>query len=79
MHMRCVKIAIANRTCFWAGDTFAPKLRCKTPDGKDKPVQAFLQDAFLDMWAVLGRTVADLPGVVGFQVHRHRSPHEFTY
>jgi hypothetical protein len=52
------------RTCFWAGDTFAPKLRVR--DGV--PVQRFLQDAFLDMWEVVARAVGDLDGVLGFEV-----------
>jgi hypothetical protein len=30
-------------------------------------VQQFLQDAFLDMWAVVADTVKDLPSVIGFQ------------
>ena len=52
------------RTCFWAGDTFAPKLRVR--DGV--PVQRFLQDAFLDMWEAVARAIGDLDGVLGFEV-----------
>jgi len=52
------------RTCFWAGDTFAPKLRVR--DGV--PIQRFLQDTFLDMWEVVVRAVGDLDGVLGFEV-----------
>jgi hypothetical protein len=53
-----------HRTCFWAGDTFAPKLR--THDGV--PIQHFLQDAFLDMWEAIVRAVGDLDSVLGFEV-----------
>lgn len=52
------------RTCFWAGDTFAPKLRVR--DGV--PIQGFLQDAFLDMWEAVVHAVGDLDGVLGFEV-----------
>lgn len=52
------------RTCFWAGDTFAPKLRVRN----GVPVQRFLQDAFLDMWEAVARAVGDLDGVLGFEV-----------
>ena len=52
------------RTCFWAGDTFAPKLRVR--DGV--LTQSFLQDAFLDMWEAVVRAVGDLDGVLGFEV-----------
>ena len=53
-----------HRTCFWAGDTFAPTLR--TRDGI--PIQRFLQDAFLDMWETVVRAVGDLDSVLGFGV-----------
>ena len=56
------------RTCFWAGDTFAPRLRIRTRDGRETSVQQFLQTAFLDMWEVVARTVGDLEGVIGFEV-----------
>ena len=56
------------RTCFWAGDTFAPKLRVKSKDSKEMSVQQFLQNAFLDMWETVARTVGDLDGVIGFEV-----------
>ncbi|KAH8977678.1 glycoside hydrolase superfamily [Lactarius akahatsu] len=59
------KLAAATMaTCFWAGDTFAPKLRVR--DGV--PVQHFLQDAFLDMWEAVARAVGDLDGVLGFEM-----------
>lgn len=51
-------------TCFWAGDTFAPKLRVRD----SIPIQRFLQDAFLDMWEAVVRAVGDLDGVLGFEV-----------
>lgn len=54
-------------TCFWAGDTFAPKLRVKTAEG-ELSIQAFLQGTFLNMWGVLAKAVGDLEGVLGFEV-----------
>ena len=57
-----------HRTCFWAGDTFAPKLHVTSPDGKDVSIQKFLQDTFLNMWSVLAKAVGDLEGVLGFEV-----------
>lgn len=56
------------RTCFWAGDMFAPKLRVKNTEGKEVSIQTFLQTAFLNMWGVVSRTVGDLEGVLGFEV-----------
>jgi hypothetical protein len=50
-------------TCFWAGDTFAPKVRIG-----GMGVQEFLQTAFLDAWIILARAVGDLEGVLGFEV-----------
>jgi hypothetical protein len=57
-------LLVLYRTCFWAGDTFAPKLRMR--DGV--PIQRFLQDAFLDMWETVARAVGDLDSVLGFEV-----------
>jgi hypothetical protein len=57
-------VALLRRTCFWAGDTFAPKLRV----GDGVPIQRFLQDAFLDMWEAVVRAVGDLDSVLGFEV-----------
>ncbi len=56
-------------TVFWAGDTFAPKLKL---GGREEGVsiQRFLQDAFLNAWEVLVRHVGDLEAVIGFQVNR---------
>ena len=56
------------RTCFWAGDTFTPKLKATDPSGKQVSIQTFLQQSFLDMWAALARAVGDLDGVLGFEV-----------
>jgi hypothetical protein len=53
-----------HRTCFWAGDTFAPKLRVRD----HVPIQRFLQDAFLDMWETVVRAIGDLDSVIGFEV-----------
>lgn len=56
--------------CFWAGDTFTPRLKVKgeVGDGEDVPVQKFLQETFLGAWEVLAKTVGDLEAVIGFQV-----------
>ncbi|EIM87043.1 cytoplasmic protein [Stereum hirsutum FP-91666 SS1] len=63
------KLAAATMaTCFWAGDVFAPKLKIKTRDGSEVPVQQFLQNAFLGAWEVVARTVGDLEGVIGFEL-----------
>lgn len=62
----------SSSTLFWAGDTFAPKLKIKHPKtGVETPVQQFLQNAMLDMWAQVARAVGDLPGVLGFEVCPH--------
>lgn len=55
-------------TCFWGGDAFAPQLKIKTEGSKEVPVQQFLQDAYLNMWEVVVKTLADLDCVVGFDV-----------
>ena len=56
-------------TCFWAGDTFASKLKVPDPKGNGQiGVQKFLQDAFLDAWDALANAVGDLDGVIGFEV-----------
>lgn len=59
---------ILHRTCFWAGDMFTPKLHCDNGNSETKPVQQFLQDAFLNMWTEIARAVGDLPAILGFQV-----------
>ena len=56
------------RTCFWAGDMFAPKLRVKDVEGQEVSIQTFLQTAFLNMWKVVAKAVGDLEGVLGFEV-----------
>ncbi|KAJ3558217.1 hypothetical protein NM688_g1061 [Phlebia brevispora] len=74
-------------TCFWAGDTFTPKLRMKNPRGEEVSIQAFLQETFLDMWEAIARAVGDLDGVLGFEImnepHRGyidlQSMHAFDY
>lgn len=55
-------------TCFWGGDAFAPQLKVKTKDGEELPVQQFLQDAYLNMWEVVLKTLTDLDCVAGFDV-----------
>ncbi|KAI0649639.1 glycoside hydrolase [Trametes meyenii] len=82
------KLAAATMaTCFWAGDTFAPKLKVKAPDGREVSTQQFLQDSFLNMWERVARTVGDLEAVLGFEImnepHRGyvelQSMHAFDY
>ncbi|KAG8216122.1 glycoside hydrolase family 5 protein [Butyriboletus roseoflavus] len=82
------KLAAATMaTCFWAGDTFAPKLKVTAPNGDIKSVQQYLQDAFLDMYAVVAQTLGGLDGVLGFEMMNepHRgyinipSLHTFDY
>ncbi|CAL1708345.1 unnamed protein product [Somion occarium] len=67
------KLAAATlTTCFWAGDTFAPKVkvkrRTKTGNEEDVSIQQFLQDDFLNMWEVLADAVGHLSGVLGFEI-----------
>ncbi|KAF9457906.1 glycoside hydrolase [Collybia nuda] len=74
-------------TLFWGGDTFAPKLLVKDAQGNGVPIQQFLQNAFLDMFELVARTVGDLDGVIGFEMlnEPHRgyinveSLHSFDY
>ncbi|GJJ07312.1 hypothetical protein Clacol_001513 [Clathrus columnatus] len=84
------KLAAATmHTCFWAGDTFAPKLKISDPKGtaSDISIQKMLQNAFLDAWEALVKAVGDLDGVIGFQMlnepHRGyielQSFHRFDY
>ncbi|KAF8843464.1 glycoside hydrolase family 5 protein [Paxillus ammoniavirescens] len=82
------KLAAATiATCFWAGDTFAPKLKITAPNGNVKSVQQYLQDAFLDMYALVAQTLGDVDGVLGFEMMNepHRgyidipSLHKFDY
>lgn len=58
---------LSSSTCFWAGDTFVPKLKILMPDGQTKPVQQYLQDAFLDMYTTVIHALDDLDGVIGFE------------
>ncbi|KAF9078603.1 glycoside hydrolase family 5 protein [Rhodocollybia butyracea] len=63
------KLAAATMaTCFWAGDTFTPKLLIKNTKGHSVPIQHFLQNAYLDMTAQLVKAVGDLEGVIGFEM-----------
>ncbi|KAF9011688.1 glycoside hydrolase superfamily, partial [Cyathus striatus] len=82
------KLAAATMaTCFWAGDTFAPKLFVKDKFGQDISIQQFLQSAFISACDELARAVGELPGVIGFQMMNepHRgyiqipSLHAFDY
>lgn len=57
-----------NSTLFWAGDTFAPKLKIKTKSGQELPVQQYLQGAFFDMFDVVAKKLGNLDGVLGFEV-----------
>ena len=47
---------------------YAPKLLVKDRHGKEVNIQQYLQNAFLDMWEVLARSIGDLEGVLGFEV-----------
>lgn len=63
----------SDSTCFWAGDSLAPKLRVERPvrDGSGTEtvgIQAYLQEAFLDAIDVLVAAVGGLEGVMGFEV-----------
>lgn len=49
---------------------FAPKLRVKGADGREVSIQQFLQGAFLNMWELVVKTVADLEAVIGFEVRK---------
>ncbi|KAI0340430.1 glycoside hydrolase family 5 protein [Trametopsis cervina] len=82
------KLAAATMaTCFWAGDTFAPKLKVKNLAGQEMSIQSFLQNAFLDMWGMVAKTLGDLDTVIGFEImnepHRGyidlQSMHAFDY
>ncbi|KAL5636350.1 hypothetical protein ACGC1H_004983 [Rhizoctonia solani] len=75
-------------TLFWAGNTFAPKLRVNDrTSGELVNIQDFLQDHFLDAFDQLVRAVGDCHGVVGFELMNepHRgyvsipSLHSFDY
>ena len=39
-------------------------------NGRQVPVQQYLQDAFLNMWETVLKTIADLDAVIGFEVGR---------
>lgn len=58
----------SRRTCFYAGATFAPKLKVKGFDGKEVSIQTFLQTAFLEMWELVAKTLGNLEAVLGFEV-----------
>ncbi|KAI0089638.1 glycoside hydrolase family 5 protein [Irpex rosettiformis] len=82
------KLAAATMaTCFWAGDTFTPKVKVKNHAKEEVSIQTFLQNAFLDMWELVAKTLGDLDGVIGFEIMNepHRgyvdlpSMHAFDY
>ena len=62
-----------DRTLFWGGDTFAPRIRVKDQHGQDVSIQSFLQDTFLNMFDKLVEAVGDLESVIGFQVSSYIS------
>lgn len=75
----CSLITLADRrhwlrTLFWAGDTFAPKVKVKDKNGEFVSIQKFLQDSYLAMSELLVQSVGDLDGVLGFEVR-----HVFAY
>ncbi|KAG8708128.1 hypothetical protein FRC09_001422 [Ceratobasidium sp. 395] len=55
-------------TLFWAGKTYAPKLRVQSASGEDVNIQDFLQECFLNAFDELVRAVGDLDGVIGFEM-----------
>ncbi|KAG9124154.1 hypothetical protein FRC07_012642 [Ceratobasidium sp. 392] len=55
-------------TLFWAGNTYAPKLRLSSTSGQDVNIQEYLQDCFLNAFEELVRAVGDLEGVAGFEM-----------
>jgi hypothetical protein len=58
-------------TLFWAGKTYAPKLRVKDISSEQLiNIQDFLQECFLNAFDQLVRVVGDCEGVVGFEVRR---------
>ncbi|KAI0073547.1 glycoside hydrolase [Panus rudis PR-1116 ss-1] len=62
------KLAAATMaTCFWAGDTFTPKLRVQRGE-EEVSIQTFLQDAFMNMYVQLAKAVGNLPAVIGFEM-----------
>lgn len=67
---------VSHSTCFWAGDTFCPKLMVKGRNGQNVPVQKFLQEAFMSAWEVLVRVAGSVDAVIGFEVKRF-NPHSF--
>ncbi|KAH7907809.1 glycoside hydrolase family 5 protein [Hygrophoropsis aurantiaca] len=63
------KLAAATMaTCFWAGDTFAPKLKIKCDDDSEKSIQQYLQEAFLNMYSIVVQKLRDLDGIIGFEI-----------
>jgi hypothetical protein len=54
-------------TFFWAGATFAPKLKVKTAKGEQN-IQAFLQDHFFAAVGKLVEAVGHLDSVLGIEV-----------
>lgn len=72
------KLAAATlATLFWAGETFAWKLRLPVPDGapvelkfgqQDVSVQEYLQSSFLHAFGTLSDALAHAPNVLGFEV-----------
>jgi len=67
------------RTCFWAGDTFAPKLKITTRNGCQVSVQQYLQGAYLNMFDVVVSQLGDLEGILGFEVFGHINNLGFFY
>ncbi|PWN49059.1 glycoside hydrolase family 5 protein [Violaceomyces palustris] len=67
------KLAAATMaTLFWAGETFAPKLRCRrrlNPQGEveEVSIQEFLQGAYLEAFGRLSQVLAPLQACVGFE------------
>ncbi|SRR5258707_2812828 len=64
--MRCT-IDCRSRTCFWAGDIFAPKLEVMYRDRRIG-IQAFLQSCFLQAFDELAKKIGNIESVIGFEV-----------
>lgn len=75
------------RTCFWAGDVFAPNLVVTTAEGEQLGVQTFLQSRFLSCFENLAKELDSISSILGFECLNEPhggyinlpSLHEFNY
>ncbi|KAH6892423.1 glycoside hydrolase superfamily [Thelonectria olida] len=60
-------------TLFWAGDAFAPKLKCRRPPmsgqgaAETVSVQSYLQDSFIETFGRLADELGNLEACIGFE------------